>query len=77
MSTTTVPTPLRGERTQTPIARVGLIALAIVIAIAASFILGRATVGATHHSPASAPLPAAGQVVGHSTAELCHVGRAC
>ena len=81
MSTTTLAAPATAGTSWTHAARVGLIALAIVVLLAVSFVLGRATVSSTQSVPAIAPAasvpaiaPAAG---GHTSTPPCYAGQPC
>jgi hypothetical protein len=89
MTATTVPASATADRSWAHAPRVALIALAIIILLAVSFVVGRATATTTHRSPAAtAPVAAATSGVfpgpsaiprassGAST-ESCHVRRPC
>ncbi|HVN51468.1 MAG TPA: hypothetical protein VMT43_08550 [Acidimicrobiales bacterium] len=82
MTATTVPTPVSDSPPAHPL-RVVFVALAIVVLLAASFVIGRVTVGTTTHSPAVAPpatvAPAAPAASSGNapTTWACRMGRPC
>lgn len=74
MSTTIVagPATARPSWTHTTrLARIALIALAVVV-LAATFVIARATAGSRSHGPAIAPTASVS-----GTAPSCNFGRAC
>jgi hypothetical protein len=68
----TISAPGSVERTWRQATSATLLALAVVVLLAVSFVIGRATVGTTHHSPSIAP--ASTVKTGDIT---CHVNRPC
>jgi hypothetical protein len=74
MNTTTVAVPVRAGQSLGHALRVAFVALAIVVLLAVSFAIGRATVG-TSHSPAIAPIAPSTAV--SPAPEASRFGRAC
>ena len=73
MSATAV-APTSGARTWTRATVAALIAFAILVLVAMSFVLGRATnTSTTHRAPVVAPAAAVVQTI----SESCHVNRPC
>jgi hypothetical protein len=84
MTATTISAPVSAHRSWMQVSRVVLMALAIVILLTVSFVVGRATVSTSHRSPAITPAPAATSAsvsvpsAGQFSVESCHhVDRPC
>jgi hypothetical protein len=72
MNATAAAIPVTAGQSWSHAARLVLITLAIVVLLAVSFVLGRATGSTAQHVPAIAP------TVGvHTSIDDCRVGRAC
>ena len=74
----TITAPARAGSSPVNTVKVTLIAVAIVVLLAASFVIGRVTVGTTSPAPAATPtapaVPASSPGV---TPTTCHMGRPC
>ena len=80
MSSTTAAAPLNAERSLSLPIRVGLVALAIVVLLGASFALGRATASTGRRAPAIEPTVSHPYPDGQDTDDTvvgCFVGRPC
>lgn len=80
MSATIVSTPTRAAGARARATRIGLLALAVVVLLAASFAVGRGTVNTSGGVPAVAPTavhpyPAVQDT--DDTAAACFIGRPC
>lgn len=75
MTATTITTTRRAQKSYTGGARLALTLLALAVLLPVSFLIGRATVGTSHTSPARASVSSVAP--GANTAESCHVGRPC
>lgn len=74
----TITAPARAGSSPVNAVKVTLIAVAIVVLLAASFVIGRVTVGTTTHAPAATPTaPAAPAPSSGATPTTCHMGRPC
>jgi len=71
MSVTTVGAPSTTSQPWTRGMRAAFLAVAIVVLLAVSFVVGRATVN-SGHAPAIVPTS-----VSHSSIDSCRMGRAC
>ena len=72
MNATTVAIPTTVWQAGSHAARLALLALAIVVLLAVSFVFGRSTVSTVRHAPAIAPTASA-----HTSIDACRVGRPC
>ena len=78
MSTTTASAPVTGGRSWTHGVRVVLSALAIVVLLAVSFVLGRASVSNAQPKPAApVPVATAPPSHGHPVEPPCPIGQPC
>ncbi len=84
MSATTATSPVTAGKSWTHATRVTLIALAVVVLLALSFVLGRASGSTTQSVPAIAPAAGIDQHVGdraegrvQTSTVPCRIGRPC
>ena len=80
MSATISPStaPITAGASWTHSARLALVALAVVVLLAVSFVVGRATVSSSPSAPATSPATTTAPFIGEpSTPADCHLGRAC